>query len=141
MLNFNKINVYHVGKFVYNVYHGIVPDMFEDMFVSLSWHKNFWSFTSPNNFLNLSQNSIRYHGTIIWNKISTAAINPDSSEVSFQIILKKGTQQEVITQSYSIKNIAIANYLFLHNPALSPFTGKMWTIYELCTREWSKYSS
>ena len=49
---------------------------------------------------NLSQNSIKYHGVIIWNKILTAAINSDSSEVSFKIMLKKGIQQEVITHSY-----------------------------------------
>ena len=46
------------------------------------------------------QNSIRYHGVIIWNKILTAAINPDSSEVSFKIMLKKGIQHAVITHSY-----------------------------------------
>ena len=49
---------------------------------------------------NLSQNNITYHGVIIWNKILTAAINPDSSEVSFKIMLKKGIQHEIITHSY-----------------------------------------
>ena len=28
MLNLNKINTYLVGQFMYNVYHGIVPDIF-----------------------------------------------------------------------------------------------------------------
>ena len=53
LLNLNKINTYLVGKFMYDVYHGIVPDIFVGMFVydSLLWHKNFWSFTSSNNFL------------------------------------------------------------------------------------------
>ena len=91
-----------VGKFMHDVYHGIVPDIFEGMFVynnmihyhdtRISGHLHPPTFSS-----NLSQNSIRYHGVTIWNKILTAAINPDSSEVSFKIMLKKGIQQEVIT--------------------------------------------
>ena len=105
MLNLNKINTYLVGEFMYNVYHGIVPDIFEGMFLynnmihyrdtRISGHLHHPTISS-----NLSQNSIRYHGVIIWNKILTAAINPDSSQVSFKIMLKKGIQQEVITHSY-----------------------------------------
>ena len=105
MLNLNKINTYLVGKFMYNVYHGIVPDIFEGMFVynnMIHYHDTRISghLHPPTISSNLSQNSIRYHGVIIWNKILTAAINPDSSEVSFKIMLKKGIQQEVITHSY-----------------------------------------
>ena len=94
MLNLNKINTYLVGKFMYNVYHGIVPDIFEGMFVynnMIHYHDTRISghLYPPTISSNLSQNSIRYHGVIIWNKILTAAINPDSSEVSFKIMLKK----------------------------------------------------
>ena len=102
MLNLNKINTYLVGKFMYNVYHCIVPDIFEGMFVYNNMiHYNDTRISGhlhpPTISSNLSQNSIRYHGVIIWNKILTAAINPDSSEVYFKIMLKKGIQQEVIT--------------------------------------------
>ena len=94
ILNLNKINTYLVGKFMYNVYHGIVPDIFEGMFVSnnmIHYHDTRISghLHPPTISSNLSQNSIRYHGVIIWNKILTAAINPDSSKVSFKIMLKK----------------------------------------------------
>ena len=57
MLNLNKINTYLVGKFTYNVYHGIVPDIFEGMFVynnMIHYHDTRISgqiFTSSNNFL------------------------------------------------------------------------------------------
>ena len=105
MLNLNKINTYLVGKYLYNVYHGIVPDIFEGMFVYnnlIHYHDTRISghLHPPTISSNLSQNSIRYHGVIIWNKILTAAINPYSSEVSFKTMLKKGIQQEVITHSY-----------------------------------------
>ena len=105
MLNLNKINTYFVGKLMYDVYHCIVPDIFKDKFVynnmihdhdtRISGHLHL-----PTTSSNSSRNSIRYHGVIIWNKILTAAINPDSSEVSFKIMLKKGILQEVITHTY-----------------------------------------
>ena len=90
----NKTNADLVGKFMYNVYHSIVPDIFEGMFV----HSNMIHYHDtripghlhlPIASSNSSRNSIRYHGGIIWNEILTAAINPDSSEVSFKIMLKK----------------------------------------------------
>ena len=108
MLNLNNINTFLVGNFMYHVYHGIVPDIFEGKFVysnmihhhdtRISGHLHL-----PTIFSNLSQISITNYGAIIWNKILTTAINainPDSPEVSFKIILNKGIQQEVITHSY-----------------------------------------
>ena len=105
MLNLNRINTYRVGKFMCDVYHCIVPDIFKDMFVyhnmthdhdtRISSHLHLQTTSS-----NSSRNSIRYHGVIIWNKILTVAINPDSSEVSFKVMLKKGILQKVITHTY-----------------------------------------
>ena len=88
MLNLNKINTYLVGKFMYDVYHGIVTDIFEGMFVHnnmIHYHDTRISchLHPPTVSSNLSQDITRYHGVIIWNKILTSAINPDSSEVSF----------------------------------------------------------
>ena len=90
---------------MYDVYNCIVPDIFTDMFVynniihdhdtRISGHLHL-----PTTSSNSSRNSMRYHGVIIWNKILTAAINPDSSEVSFKIMLKKGILQEVITDTF-----------------------------------------
>ena len=51
---------------------------------------------------NSSQNNIRYHGVIIWN----VAINPDSSEVFFENMLKKkGIFQGFITNTNKFKTI------------------------------------
>ena len=90
MLNLNKINTYLVGKFKCNVYHGIVPDIFEGMFVynnMIHYHDTRISghLHPPTISSNLSQNSIRYHGVIIWNKILTAAIK--SSQVKSKIFI------------------------------------------------------
>ena len=80
---------------MYNVYHGVVPQNFEGMFVYNSMINYYDTRIShhlhpPTTSSNVSQNSIRYHDVIIWNNILTAAINPGSSEVSFKIMLKKG---------------------------------------------------
>ena len=79
---------------MYDVYDCVVPDIFEGTFVYIDMINYYDTRISghlhlPTTFSNSSQNSIRYHGVIIWNKILTAAINPDSSEVSFKMMLKK----------------------------------------------------
>ena len=71
---------------MYNVYHGIVRDIFDGMFVynnMIHYHDTRISspLYLPMTSSNSSRNSIRYHGVIISNKIRTGAINPDSSEV------------------------------------------------------------
>ena len=45
---------------------------------------------------NLSKTSIRYQGVIIWNKILSVNINPDCSEQSFKVMLKKCINQQLI---------------------------------------------
>ena len=37
---------------------------------------------------NMSVFGIKYHGVIVWNKILNAKLNPDSSELSFKVMLK-----------------------------------------------------
>ena len=125
MLNLNKINTYLVGKFMYDVYHGIVPDIFEGMFVYNNMIHNHDTRISghlhpPTISSNLSQNSIRYHGVIIWNKILTAAINPDFSEVSFKIMLKKknptgGYNSFLLNSEYCYCKLSVpAQFCILH---------------------------
>ena len=128
MLNLNKINTYLVGKFMYDVYNCIVPDFFTDMFVynnmihdhdtRISGHLH-----PPTTSSNSSRNSIRYHGVIIWNKILTAAINPDSSEVSFKIMLKKrnltgGYNSYLLNWTLLLQLICSCTILHLAPPAL-----------------------
>ena len=78
------------GMFVYN-------NVIHDHNTRISDHLH-----PPKTSSNASQNSIRYHGVIIWNKILNATINPDSSEISFKIMLKKEILQEVITYTHQI---------------------------------------
>ena len=87
LLNLKDINVYLVGKFMYNVYQEKVPDVFEGFFVynyQVHEHNTRTSFNlhvSPNDS-NLCQTGIRYLGVIIWNQILNAEINLDCSEES-----------------------------------------------------------
>ena len=84
MLNLKNINIFLVGKFMYNVYHGMVPPLFEGFFVKnndIHEHN-----TRISNHLNvppvhsdLSKSSIRYQGVIVWNKTLKADINLDAS--------------------------------------------------------------
>ena len=64
IVNLNKINTCLVDKFMYNVYHGIVPDIFEGMFVynnMIHYHDTRISGHShpPTISWNLFQSSIR----------------------------------------------------------------------------------
>ena len=139
-----KINTYLVGKFMYSVYHGIVPDTFEGIFVynnMIYYHDTRISghLHLPITSSNPSRSRIRYHGVIILNNILTAAINPDSSEVSFKIMLKKRN----LTRGYNTYvlklEIFYCNWFVvvlsctLPPPPPPPppsCTGIKWTIYE-----------
>ena len=89
LLNLKDINVYLVGKFMYNVYHEKVPDVFEGFFVfNYQVHEHNTRFSTnlhvPPNASNLCQTGIRYHGVIIWNQILNAKLNIDCSEESLK---------------------------------------------------------
>ena len=110
---------------MYDVYHGMVPDIFEGMFVYINmihYHDTRISghLHHPTISTYLSQNSVRYHGVIIWNKILTAAINPDSSEVPFKIMLKKRNPTEgynsfLLNSEYCYYKVSVpAQFCTLH---------------------------
>ena len=93
-MNLDFINTYLVGKFMYKVYHKDVPTIFDDFFMH-SYHLHD-HYTRTANHLhvpfastNLSKTEIRDQGVIVWNKILCTNINPDSSEQSFKMMLKK----------------------------------------------------
>ena len=71
---------------MYDVYHCIVF-VYTNM---INYHDTqiFGHLHLPTTSWNSSQNNIRYH-VIIWKTILTAVINPDSSEVYFEIMLIK----------------------------------------------------
>ena len=84
-------------KFMYNVYHGMVPSLFQGFFVNnydtreqnarISNHLHV-----PQVHSNISNWIIRYQGVIIWNKISKADINSGVPELSFKILIKMEIQ-------------------------------------------------
>ena len=86
MLNLNKINTYLVGKFMYDVYHCIVPQVMFAYINMIHYHDTRTSGLShrPTTSSNSSRNSIRYHGVISWNHFLTVA-----SKVILKIMLKK----------------------------------------------------
>ena len=62
---------------------------------------------APSTISNLSKSDIRYEGGIIWNKILSGNINPDSSEQSFKVIWKNCIIQRLITNEF------ISNWLMI----------------------------
>ena len=104
LLNLKYINVYLVGKFMYNVYHEKDPDVFEGFFVYKEHNtRTPFNLHVPPNDSNLCQTGIRYQGVIVWNPILNAKLNIDCSEESFKEMLKKSIQLKLIKEwSYFI---------------------------------------
>ena len=101
IMQLNYINTYLVGRFMYKVYHKTLPAIFDDFFrYNYHIHDHHTRTAShlhvPSASSNLSKAGIRYKGVIIWNKILTVNINPDSSEQSFKVMLKKCIIQQLI---------------------------------------------
>ena len=101
IMKLNHINTYLVGRFMYKVYHKTLPAIFYDFFrYNYHIHDHYTRTAShlhvPSASSNLSKAGIRYKGVIIWNKILTVNINPDSSEQSFKVMLKKCIIQQLI---------------------------------------------
>ena len=100
-LNLHGINSCLIGKFMFNVYHGNVPHIFDGFFTQnheihdcntrIASHLHV-----PSCSTNLRQTDIRYHGAMVWNKILKAGLNPDCSEASFKQMLKKCVLQNII---------------------------------------------
>ena len=100
-LNLHGINSCLIGKFMFNVYHGTVPHIFEGFFTqNYEIHDYNTRIAShllvPSCSTNLSQSGIRYHGAMVWNKILNVGLNPDCSEASFKQMLKKCVLQNII---------------------------------------------
>ena len=100
-MNLDCINTYLTGRFIYKIYHKEVPDIFDDLFVYNDYIHDYCARLSshlhvPLASTNLSKTGIRYQGVIVWNKILTADISPDCSELSFKVMLKKCINQKLI---------------------------------------------
>ena len=101
IMKLNYINTYLVGRFMYKIYHKTLPAIFDDFF-SYNYHihdhdtRTASHLHVPSASSNLSKADIRYKGVIIWNKILTVNMNPDSSEQSFKVMLKKCIIKQLI---------------------------------------------
>ena len=86
---------------MYKVFHKTLPAIFDDFF-KYNYHihdhdtRTASHLHVPSASSNLSKAGIKYKGVIIWNKILTVNINPDSSEQSFKVMLKKCIIQQLI---------------------------------------------
>ena len=92
IMNLDCINTYLTGRFMYKIYHKEVPGMFDDLFM-YNYHIHDY-YTRVSNHLNVplastnpSETGIHYQVVIVWNKILTADINPDCSELSLKVML------------------------------------------------------
>ena len=101
ILNLSEINVYLTGMFMYKIHNQDVPHVFDDFFM-YNYEVHDHDTRSANYFhvpvikSNLSAFGIKYHGVTIWNKILKAKLNPDCSELSFKIMLKKSILQKLV---------------------------------------------
>ena len=101
IMKLNYINTYLVWRFMYKVYHKILPAIVDDFF-RYNYHihdhdtRTASDLHVPSASSIFSKAGIRYKGVIIWNKILTVNINPDSSEQSFTVMLKKCIIQQLI---------------------------------------------
>ena len=116
------------------IYLFIVPDIFKDVFVynnMIHYHDTRISgyLHLPKAPWNVSRNSIRWHGAIMWDNILAAAINPDSSEVFFTIMLKKWNLTGAFNSYLLIQNTATVIDLFLYYPApCTPYICKLMSV-------------
>ena len=101
IMKLTYINTYLMGRFMYRIYHKTLSAIFDDFFrYNYQIHDHDTRTASHLNVppvsSNLSKAGIRYKGVIIWNKILTVNINPDSSEQSFKMMLKNSIVQQLI---------------------------------------------
>ena len=94
ILNISEMNTYVTGMFMYKNYNKDVPRVFDGFFTynyEVHGHNTRISdhFHVPLIKSNMSAFGIKYHGVIVWNGILNAKLNPDSSELSFKVMLKK----------------------------------------------------
>ena len=86
---------------MYKIYNQDVPRVFDGFFTynyEVHGHNTRISdhFHVPQIKSNMSAFGIKYHGVIVWNKILHAKLNPDSSKLSFKMMLKKCILQKLV---------------------------------------------
>ena len=100
-LNISEMNTYITGMFMYKIYNQDVPCVFDGFFTyNYEVHDHDTRISNhlhvPHIKSNLSAFGIKYYGVIVWNKIIYAKLNPDSSKLSFKMMLKKCILQKLV---------------------------------------------
>ena len=96
-----EINIFITGMFVCKIHNQDAPHVFDGFFTyNYEVHDHDTRISNhhhvPHVKSNLSAFSIKYHGVIIWDKLLKAKHNPDSSELSFKVMLKKYILQKLV---------------------------------------------
>ena len=94
ILKFVDVNIYLTMLFMFRVHNNMVPDQFQMMF---NYNRDIHPYvTRQSNHLhipmaktNLGKKCIRYHGSVIWNKVIKLNIPTDTSEAVFKRSVKK----------------------------------------------------
>ena len=107
ILNISEMNTYIKATCMYEIYNQDVSRVFDGFFIHnyevhdhdtrISYHFHVRHIKSY-----LSAFGIKYHGVIIWNKILYAKLNPDSSKLSFKMMLKKCILQKLKNDNFCI---------------------------------------
>ena len=98
---------------MFRYYNGKIPDIFQNIFMMNSdihdhYTRQSGSYHVPIMKNNLGKWSIRYRGVIVWNKILSLKINPETSEAVFAKTVKKC----IMNQSLSLWLFYICWYKF-----------------------------
>ena len=101
VLKVPEIYDYAIGVFVYKLYHGLMPSIFQCMFAVNSATHDYGTrqkdhYKVPKVKLEVVKNSVRYRGVIIWNMI-LQNIDIATSLQSFKFHLRQGILRTLIT--------------------------------------------
>ena len=128
VLKVPEIYDYAIGVFMYKLYHGLMPSIFQCMFAVNSATHDYGTrqkdhYKVPKVKLEVVKNSVRYRGVIIWNMI-LQNIDIATSLQSFKFHLRQGILSTLITSvspnemwHSSCKQISLLAKL---NPSLAP---------------------
>ena len=128
VLKVPEIYDYAIGVFMYKLYHGLMPPIFQCMFAVNSATHDYGTrqkdhYKVPKVKLEVVKNSVRYRGVIIWNMI-LQNIDIAKSLQSFKFHLRQGILSTLITSvspnemwHSSCKQISL---LAKSNPSLAP---------------------
>ena len=94
LLKIQEINTFLVARFMFKVSHGLIIDIFQELFYRNSDVHSYTTRQSseyhlPSVHTELAKRNIRFHGVKIWNDLLRKGTTHDCSEAVFKKILKQ----------------------------------------------------